>query len=659
LDPFSYDGYRLQIDFNTNLLNGAPNPNFGRAYVDSGSTAYLTTNQDNRDTQRETAFLDLDFKDLHLHAPSWLLDILGHHVFTATNSYFTHYYEMHNGAALQTSVEYDETEIGRTIGDIDNGRPVSSIQYMGPDQANSPTPGYVPPTTAVQWPGNYQAANILYAAPASGTFYQSTPFTQTTPSPWGEAYTGLLTPASQYAVGAGEDTYDVKHEDRFSSFSLVAQDYWFDGDLISTFGFRNDQYRSFDAGTPQYNPTNGANITSPSLWPLRAVGTGGKATFSYGLVGRVPDFVTRRLPFGMDISVIYNDANNFQPTSQRFDVFGNTIDPVSGKTREEGFRVSFFNGKIDFKFAHYKSSEADTTNSNIGGEISQLAYNVQFVLQTDNSNNAAGEAALATYLNSPAGKQYLKVMQFQVGAPVPTQNNLPAFQSQNGGNGQVVGTSDLVSTGNEYEIGMNPLPNWRIAINANSAAAVTSNSGVQFAQLLSTEFVPLLNGPAGSLLENVQPGETFKQLVETQVIEPFQTVQLGDGTATQELRKWHCNVITNYDFTWTPLRGWGIGGAIRWMDKIGIGYPIINNAVLGPIPDLEHPFYGPSEIHYDAWISYHHALPRHIQWKAQLNLQSIGVGNKLIPIIAQPNGQVAAWRIDEPMTWAVTNTFTF
>jgi hypothetical protein len=43
----------------------------------------------------------------------------------------------------------------------------------------------------------------------------------------------------------------------------------------------------------------------------------------------------------------------------------------------------------------------------------------------------------------------------------------------------------------------------------------------------------------------------------------------------------------------------------------------------------------------------------------QLNVRNLGVNRKLIPVAAQPDGSIAAYRIAEPMTWTLTNRFEF
>jgi hypothetical protein len=42
-----------------------------------------------------------------------------------------------------------------------------------------------------------------------------------------------------------------------------------------------------------------------------------------------------------------------------------------------------------------------------------------------------------------------------------------------------------------------------------------------------------------------------------------------------------------------------------------------------------------------------------------LNIRNIGVGKKLIPVVAQPDGSIAQWRIAEPMTWSLSTKFDF
>jgi len=77
-----------------------------------------------------------------------------------------------------------------------------------------------------------------------------------------------------------------------------------------------------------------------------------------------------------------------------------------------------------------------------------------------------------------------------------------------------------------------------------------------------------------------------------------------------------------------------------------------------PVYDVAHPFYADDTTNYDAWIGYSRRL-KHFRWSVQLNVRNIGVEKALIPVSAQPDGSVAAYRIAEPMTWTLSNTFNF
>ena len=48
-----------------------------------------------------------------------------------------------------------------------------------------------------------------------------------------------------------------------------------------------------------------------------------------------------------------------------------------------------------------------------------------------------------------------------------------------------------------------------------------------------------------------------------------------------------------------------------------------------------------------------------IKWRIQLNIRSLGEDVSLVPLSVQPDGTPAQFRIQEGMTWSLTNTFSF
>jgi len=134
----------------------------------------------------------------------------------------------------------------------------------------------------------------------------------------------------------------------------------------------------------------------------------------------------------------------------------------------------------------------------------------------------------------------------------------------------------------------------------------------------------------------------------------------GDGQPVNpELRKHRFAMLTNYSFSSGILKNVGVGGAVRWADKIllGTGYKASDR---GDIPDYSVLYYGSSETNFDLWMSYWRGkVFRNVNWSLQLNVRNVGVGKKLIPVSAQPDGSIATWRIAEPMTWTLTSKFEF
>ena len=71
------------------------------------------------------------------------------------------------------------------------------------------------------------------------------------------------------------------------------------------------------------------------------------------------------------------------------------------------------------------------------------------------------------------------------------------------------------------------------------------------------------------------------------------------------------------------------------------------------------PIYGDTDSAVDLWIGYETKLTDRIEWRIQLNLRNVGESEGLTAISANPDGSAAVYRIQEGMSWRVTNTFRF
>jgi hypothetical protein len=221
-------------------------------------------------------------------------------------------------------------------------------------------------------------------------------------------------------------------------------------------------------------------------------------------------------------------------------------------------------------------------------------------------------------------------------------------------------TSDTVSKGYEFEFVANPLPNWRVALNASRTEAIRSNVGSPETREYISYITQMMQGPAGELRQfsGGPTANTFRTNWNN-TIGTWTLFQLQDGAASSEVRKWRYNFITNYTFQSGGLKGVGVGGSYRWQDKVIVGYPVVAQGANFSF-DLANPFYGPAEDGLDLWASYERKISDKITWKIQANVRNALASDGLIPISVQPDGQTwASARVRPNREWFITNTFSF
>jgi hypothetical protein len=223
-------------------------------------------------------------------------------------------------------------------------------------------------------------------------------------------------------------------------------------------------------------------------------------------------------------------------------------------------------------------------------------------------------------------------------------------------------TADTQSKGYEFELTANPLPNWRIALNASQTEAVRTNVGGAVLDELVAYIDTLMAGPAGDLVRFNSDYSAGNELRQAWLPwrGQYTLMKLQEGTAASELREWRYNLVTNYQFQSGFLKNVGIGGSYRWQDEVVIGYPVVPGTGGLASFDLSKPYYGPTESGLDLWASYERKLTDKINWRIQLNIRNAFASDDIIPISVQPDGQTwATVRVAPVQEWFVTNTFSF
>jgi len=248
--------------------------------------------------------------------------------------------------------------------------------------------------------------------------------------------------------------------------------------------------------------------------------------------------------------------------------------------------------------------------------------------------------------------------------------------------GRILGAQrlDLTSTGIEYELTANPIPNWRMTLNASKAQAVRSNVLTSWDDFIQKNkdfyfdggygvnaapaadywtikgYYDIPHTPGNPLSSGDRLGTKFND----SVYNPYYQAKATADQAVNELRKWHWNAVTNYTFNQGVLKNVGVGGAVRWQDRSTIGYyPKFDGVANSWVIDLSKPIKGPSEVNYDAWISYERPFRHGITWSVQLNVYDLFAKRSLIPTQANPDGTIAQVRLPSQTSWTLRNTFRF
>jgi outer membrane receptor protein involved in Fe transport len=667
--------YRMNLDVNERLPNGAPNPNFLRPMTAGGGFKRIYS--EDRQAARATAFYQADFRK---QGPDWLGYILGHHMVQANYSDQKHQHQKLSGTLVNNNFDYLTAEGVALPGSVSSTtRQMAVVHYLGDSflAATSADQARFQGLTAFQDPDGATMVALYNPRPLTANAADF--------APWKTQTFSMITNGKwdlNGSVRPNNASYAERTSDKVKSFSAAVQSFWLGGDLVSTFGWRRDKVWSYDAGLAPTTALGTANL-DPAVFFPKLVTMIDQSSTSWGAVLHTPEVIRKRLPLNSDISFVYNNSSNFRIAPQRYTIAGELLPSEVGDTKEYGVRVSVLNGKFDLSVSHYETVADKASAGNLSGAINALAdvagSLTDRIYAGDNASNAAGIAAWENWLKGPYGSTYQKAFHAVLlnnTDPTKPASQYGSYADYNGDRGNVTAASALKSTGWEFEVTFNPTKHWSLTANAASVEAVRTkiapelydflfNSTNGFVQLVqSTTGTPTA---AGSLIASTTGSQTLSSILTSNILNNgIITTFAQEGTKTDELSKWSYRMLTSYTFDNTQfggrIKGLTVGGAVRWSDKPLIGYEgtILNiggNTL--PASDITKPIYGVTETTFDLWAAYQRQLTKRIGWKVQLNVSNVGVGNELLPVQANPDHTVMVWRIREPQRITLTNTFMF
>jgi|CXWL01.1.fsa_nt_gi outer membrane receptor protein involved in Fe transport len=649
----SNNGNHIRIDVNQVLPTGQPNPNFGRPFTYAYGQSTWTNNLSERETLRATGFLKYDFSESKSSWAKWL----GRHNVT--------------GLYEQSSLE-EVNYRHRLAVDGDAARAISpninafarrpgAVIYLGPSIIGNTNPLQLEP---IRVP-------IIQAGPiATPASYFVRAGNATDPGAF------VAAPASLVEITDGGNA----QRDVIKSQAFLLQSYWLQDHLITLVGWRRDE--DYFASTPIGFVANTADSNDPGKahynfddfnFPRTPPPNVAAEIMTYSGVVRWPQKLVK-LPAGIELSVFYNQSANFTPSGGRVNAFNEPLASPQGDTKEYGFNLTLLDDKLNLRVNWFETKVQGQSltppvyNLAVNNAVLQLA-DIWAVEGNINPHLVASRNADIALLFSPLPANFPSLYSWGVTGTAPSLAANGRVSLAGSGD-----TTDFTAKGTELEIVYNPTRNWRILANVAKQETIQSNS-LPFLKRLVDLMTPvwnqLRNRPRNAYPLGWQPGdslggvETVGSWLDTNILVPFATALATEGSASAEQRKWRANLITNYTFgrdgfLGDRLKGWSVGAAVRWQDKLGIGYPTARNPDSSVTLDLAHPYYAPAETNVDAWIGYERSIwNNRIKWKVQLNARNIIADEAVIAIGVQPWGEASTVRLPPEKRWYLTNTFTF
>jgi outer membrane receptor protein involved in Fe transport len=454
------------------------------------------------------------------------------------------------------------------------------------------------------------------------------------------------------------------------TMAISIQSYLFNDNLVGLIGWREDDQTSTAQAGTFYLPDGSIDPDQTLvLGPSNPTESG--STFSWSLVGHTPDSLAKHLP-GFSVSPHYSVSENFNPVGLRSRILGEPLPSPTGKTREYGFTLNLLEDRLSMRFNWFKTEIRDDSAA-----ISGFASNPQFIVhefmrrlkESENTGLSIEDAIAAA--RGPEGvfssyedaySQFISLIPAEVQAVYNFRSEGPNIVDDRLTINNPTPTRNFVSQGFEIEAVANIRTNWRAFINIGKQDTIQSDIGVEQIELANIIRNNLENAPFKDMFDTPSLGEanTYTMRFNNNLYIPLLAATAKEGSLSLELRKWRVNAGTNFEFSEGLLKGVGIGGAVRWQDKVATGYPLVINDLGVPEPDLSRPFWGPTTWNADFWVSYQrNILNDSIVWSLQLNIRNAIGDDDIIPVATNPDGQLAVFRNPNPREIFLTSSFSF
>lgn len=641
------------VDINETLSNGSPNPNVGRPMMlaNRGVGVPRNTSRVDRESLRATAFIELDFRE-----QEGFLKWVGKHTFTGLLQE-----DQIDRTSINTQLKWAPLETFSFLHNDVNWNSAWGplpVWYVGPDLRN--TQNYLDVNLAEP---------ITAPLPQHGDRLQVITQRRLNPLPYDnpDGTRGDIFDLEVVRVPMSGDRFRQK----INSEALSWQSTLLDGTLLGLLGWRTDETYSFDRAGSARLADGTWDQANQQLSDERNPTVEG-STFTYGIVAHFPEDWLFELPGGSDLSFHYNESENFSPIVGRRNLRGEQLSAPTGTTQDYGFLIELMDRRLSIRVNWFELSNQFATFST--GLVNSAVNNLNVYEENFREAKVLG-LDFDEFINRPthppeadtwfSSWDELEAAVRRVRPEFYAAQINPRFDPPDSDNfvfdpiPGLTATTDFVSEGVEMDITGQITNAWRISLNIGQQETIQNNTAREAIELFNQAVQDFMNENLWDIVwdpisADVTIGGHYGRLAAAAA-----NIQARDGVPSQELREWRVNLITNYTFLESFLKGFALGGAVRWQDEVAIGFPTIFNDDGVQLPDLSRPINGPDQLNGDLWFSYRRMLSDKIDWKIQLNIRNAFGDDDFIPVVANPDGQIPIFRNPNPQEFFITNTFSF
>ena len=604
----------LYVDVNSRLLDGRPNPYFRRPYIGASEPTLFNSPRVN-----DIHSADLAYQVTPTRLPRWL-GWIGAQKF----------------AARWESTRLDTATYRFRDFVLDDHTWINPLNRSGTTASRAYYKYYV---------GDAAGQNVDTAPPAVyslGGRYNLN---------WLNAATGqwVQEPAT---IGEGGVTPSTRTRREIRTGSVMAQNFFFNERIVTTFGLRKDKNRSRDSFGATIDPATAlisyAALRNWNPW-LEAAGN----TKTAGVV-------VKPLPW---FNVFFNTSDSFVPAAAAYNLYGLPLPNPTGKGKDYGIVFSLLDRKLNLKVNAY-----DTRQKNSRDGITNTLATRSLQLDTIRVNNGSLAVNFETWATNLATARFTA----QGVQPTAAQTNAAVAQIMNLPDGfldfaigKTIGeTSDVAAKGLEFELNYNPSRNWRFKATAAKQNTIDSNLSPNIQKYLDSRLQTwrTVRDDAGALWwTTVAGGTTPEAFYIGNISSPLKLAVANQGKPRSQLREWRFSGLGNYTFTEGRLKGLSGGGAMRWEDRASIGFrgaaPEADGVVRSYDPNK--PVYDPQRYYFDLMASYQlRMFGNKIRASVQLNVRNVFENGRLQPVAVNPDGQPYAYRIIDPRQFILSTTFS-